>query len=496
VAAPSATGNRNLGRHLHLAVDSIWFIVSPISEFQAFLMPLPLFVAVATSLVIVLQFDGSLCPPRDPISGFTYSHDFLHGDSTRKPLLGGSEKLASCSATISLSSLCDGVREEIPIAIGGRYLSNIPRMTSATTEYEGMLLGLEWLAQSFSSVYMLNQSADATHVINRERKFEDSQLIIRGDCKSVIDQLNSRSVPRKMEPHYNLAISRIECIRDLYAVYHQRTTSKNLQTPDASVSPELKVCFEHVPREKNYFCDALCKLIINRKQLDFVESIQDLILLGENDETNSADDGPKIDTFNKRRITSAIQPTNVYFKEALDEICHNPQLCHSSRLALACVLTWASIRKKDVDILSHISGFYLEMSRRWSKFYYVQNDNDSVGSETLRKVSITCEKLARNFSCASLEDYELRCCEIKSVFEFCTNYKSNYYEGGDEALMTSSVTYPYTDISDIIKIVEKECQRNDLESWNMLATKIAGLECSSVTTAHSVWMGGMSRSSG
>jgi hypothetical protein len=490
VAAPSA-GNRNLGRHLHLAVDSLWFIVSPISEFQAFLMPLPLFVAVATSLVIVLQFDGSLCPPRDPISGFTYSHDFLHGDFTRKPLLDGSEKLASCSATISLSSLCGGVREEIPIAIGGRYLSNIPRMTSATTEYEGMLLGLEWLAQSFSSVYKLNQSADAIHVINRERKVEDSKLIIRGDCKSVIDQLNSRSVPRKMEPHYNLAISRIECIRDLYAEYHQRTTSKHLQTPDASVSPELKVCFEHVPRENNYFCDALCKLIINRKQLDFVESIQDLILLGENDETNSADDGPKMDTFNKRRIIYTMQPTNVYFKEALDEICHNPQLCHSSRLALACVLTWASIRKKDVDILSHISGFYLDMSRRWSKFYYAQNDNDSVGSDTLRKVSITCEKLARNFSGASLEDYEFRCCEIKSVFEFCTNYKSNYYEGGDEAL-TSSVTYPYSDISDIIKIVEKECQRNDIESWNMLATKISGLESSSVTTARGVWMCGMS----
>jgi hypothetical protein len=213
--------------------------------------------------------------------------------------------------------------------------------------------------------------------------------------------------------------------------------------------------------------------------------------LGENDETNSADDGPKMDTFNKRRIIYTMQPTNVYFKEALDEICHNPQLCHSSRLALACVLTWASIRKKDVDILSHISGFYLDMSRRWSKFYYAQNDNDSVGSDTLRKVSITCEKLARNFSGASLEDYEFRCCEIKSVFEFCTNYKSNYYEGGDEAL-TSSVTYPYSDISDIIKIVEKECQRNDIESWNMLATKISGLESSSVTTARGVWMCGMS----
>jgi hypothetical protein len=452
-------------------------------------MPLPVFVAVATSLVIVLQFDGSLCPPRDPISGFAYSHDFLRGDSTKKPLLDGSEKLASCSATISLSSLCDGIREETPIAIGGRYLSNIPRMTSATTEYEGMLLGLEWLAQSFSSVYMMNQSSNAMDVIDRARKVEDSKLIIRGDCKSAIDQLNSRSVPRKMEPHHNLAIIRIQCIQDLYAEYHQRTRCAHIGTPAASVSPVLKVCFEHVSREENFFCDSLCKLIINRKQLDIVESIQDLILLGENDETNSAVDGSKLNTFNKKRPTYAVQPTSGYFKQALDKICHNPQLCYSSRLALACVLTGASIRKKDVAILSDISGFFLGMSRHWSKIYYAQSDHDTVGSDTLRKVSITCEKLATHFSGASLENNELRCCDIKSVFGFCTNDKSNYYEGGDEVLKASSVTYPYTDISDIINIVEKERQRIDLQSWNMLATKISGCESSSVNISRGMWMG-------
>jgi ribonuclease HI len=443
------------------SVDSLWSIASPIFEFPAFLMPPPVFVAVVTSLVIVLRFDGSLRPPRDPVPGFTYSHDLFRGDSSRKPLLDNSEKLASCSATISLSSLCDGCRKEMPIAIGGRYLSNTPRMTSATTEYEGLLLGLEWLEQLFSSLLMSNQTSDAVNLINKEHEVECSKLIIKGDCKSVIDQMNSRSVPRKMEPHYNSAISRIECIRDLYAGYHQRTTG-HLGT--------LKVCFEHVPREENYFCDAICNLIINQKQVDFLRSINDLILLGENIKTNSAGDEPFIDTFNTRRNTYTMQPTSVYFKQALDEICHNPQLYHSSRLALACVLTEASIRKKDVAILSDISGFFMNMSRRWSKYYYAANGHDAVGKDTLRKVGITCEKLSKHFSGPSLGDNELCCDGIKSVFDFCTNYKVNYYEGSDVVLSTSAVKY-FSDISDIINIVEKECQIDGLPSWNIIATK-------------------------
>ncbi|KAL3761705.1 hypothetical protein ACHAW5_004269 [Stephanodiscus triporus] len=343
-------------------------------------------------------------------------------------------------------------------------------MTSAATEYEGLLLGLEWLEQSLSSLLMLNQSSDAVNLINKEHEVKCSKLIIKGDCKSVIDQLNSHSVPRKMEPHYNSAISRIECIRDLYAGYHQRITQEHLGTPGVSTCPMLKVCFEHVPREENYFCDAICNLIVNQKQVDFVQSINDLILLGDNDKTNSAGDGHIIDTFNTKRNTDTTQPTSVYFKQALDEICHNPQLYHSSRLALACVLIEASVRKKDVAMLSDISGFFMNMSRRWSKYYYSENGHDAVGKDTLRKVGITCQKLSKHFSGAYLDDSEICCDGIKSVFDFCTNYNLNYYEGSDVVLSTSAVKY-FSDISDIINIVEKERQIDELQSWNILATK-------------------------
>ncbi|KAL3809026.1 hypothetical protein ACHAXA_010921 [Cyclostephanos tholiformis] len=442
-------------------------------------MPPPLFVAVATRLVIVLRFDGSLCPPRDPVPGFTYLHDFFRGDSTEKPLLDGGEKLASCSATISISSQYNGGREERTIGIGGRFLPNTPHMTSATSEYEGMLLGLDWLERSFSSVFMFNKLSDPMDLVY------DTKLIIRGDCKLVINQLNSHSVSRKMEPHYNRAMTGIERIRSLYAEYHRRTMCEHWGTPDISLSPSLNVCFEHVPRKDNYLCDALCKMIINQKQLGSVESIQELILLGENDATYGSKDGPNINTFRRRRNTFSVQPTSVYLKQALDEIRYNPQLCHSSRLALACMLTSASIRKKDVAILSDISGFFLDMSRRWSKIYYKQNDHDAVGSDTLRKVSMRCKELSNHFSKVTLEDGELRCSEIKSIFDFCTNSNSNNFDEGDDVLTTSAVLYPYADVFDIVKIGENENHIDELLRFNVNIVRQRG---SPGIIANDMWM--------
>jgi len=87
--------------------------------------------------MIILQFDGSLRPPRDPHPGFTYSSKVIGGG-----ILDGSEKLASCSASISSS---DGNDDEKLITMLGRYIPNEISMTSANTEYDGLLLGLDWL---------------------------------------------------------------------------------------------------------------------------------------------------------------------------------------------------------------------------------------------------------------------------------------------------------------------------------------------------------------
>jgi hypothetical protein len=134
---------------------------------------------------------------------------------------------------------------------------------------------------------------------------------------------------------------------------------------------------------------------------------------------------------------------------------------------LACVLASASIRKQDVAILSCISGFFLDMSRRWSKIYYNKNDDDAVRSDTLKKVSIHCEELSKHFSRGSFEYGELRCPEVRSIFEFCTNYISSDFDGCDEELPPRAALYPHGDISSVISNVKSERHMKELLQWNL-----------------------------
>ena len=66
---------------------------------------------------------------------------------------------------------------------------------------------------------------------------------------------------KKNEERYNLGTLKLDYIRELY--------------------PSLNVCFEHVPREENTLCDAVCNLITNQMQMNLVETIHDLILLDD-----------------------------------------------------------------------------------------------------------------------------------------------------------------------------------------------------------------------
>ena len=305
---------------------------------------------------IVVQFDGSLTPPRDPLPGFTYSTNIID-NSSRSNMLDGSEKLASCGAAISYTLVTsEGRREEKLIAVDGRYLPNEPFLTSADTEYDGLLLGLDLLIDELSSMQSVDQHDDGKYHI-----LEDTtNLVIQGDCKAVIDQIKSKSIPRKMEVQYNLAMDKIDSIKELYA---KRTTKI------------LPVYLEHIPRENNTFCDAICKLNINQKQLDIVMTVMDLIRLGGIDATKSMGVNDingrhkQHMTKKKRKRKNAIPSKSEYFQQALDNIRYNPQLCHSSRLALACKVTKVSMLHKDVAILDGLSSFFMNISRRWSKLY-------------------------------------------------------------------------------------------------------------------------------
>jgi len=110
---------------------------------------------------LVLQFDGSFRPPKD----FGFPTDSMR-------------KLPSCSSAI----LADG--DEQVLALGGKLIPFMPGMTSADAEYDGLLVGLEWLGKQEDDWWTKHASSKT--------------LTIRGDNKAIIDQLSGSALPRKL----------------------------------------------------------------------------------------------------------------------------------------------------------------------------------------------------------------------------------------------------------------------------------------------------------
>eukprot|EP00980_Cylindrotheca_fusiformis_P023607 scaffold10671_cov131-Cylindrotheca_fusiformis.AAC.5 len=158
-------------------------------------------VEILVSGILVLEFDGSFRPPKDP------------GYPTL-PL-----KLATCASCLYSSFDDDTSRR--PLAVGSRLLAVSVDMTSGHAEYEGLLLGLEWLSRETSLVTGENCK---------------QQLLVQGDCKTVIDQLLGTSVPRKLQSQHMKAMDYIDEIGQHFA----------------------KIEFQHIPRNENSICDNLC----------------------------------------------------------------------------------------------------------------------------------------------------------------------------------------------------------------------------------------------
>ena len=402
--------------------------------------------SISSIAMIILQFDGSLRPPRDQ-PGFTYSSKVIGSG-----VVDGSETLASCGASITSSH---GDDDEKFIKMLGKYIPNEISMTSADTEYDGLLLGLEWIVNELSS----DQST-----VNIYEQLNDTKLIIRGDCKAVIDQINYKSIPRKMESKYNLAMEKINSIKELHSTYHER----NNDVSDSNANSVLSICLEHIPRENNTLCDAICKIVINHKQVEIVASIIDLIELGEEDYSKkNVKDSIKQIHIEKKRKKRIILSKSEYFQQAFDSICNNPQLCHSSRLALACKLTKVSIQYKDTSILDGLSNFFMNMSRRLNKFYYAEDnyDNDMI-RDTLRRASILCKKLSVHLNDNTQLEEDSKACNdnVDSIFQFCVGSKSS--DISDEKDMDPAILNAYTDISELISSVEVESHKEELILWS------------------------------
>lgn len=200
---------------------------------------------------ILLQFDGSCRPPRD--TGF--------------PLTAS--RLASCAAAIISD---DGN----VVALGGKTLPMMPGMTSADAEFEGLLLGLDFLLDSK----------------NEDEMKKD--LIIEGDCKPIIDQLNNKSIARKLETKYDRA-------------------QKNLLEFE---SVEVR----HIPRRQNQLTDAVCG-----KAIELLTE-QRIHLLCEKAKNSS---------FDEKQSFKKLENIVSVLSDCVDEICRDSSIVpHSKRLDL------------------------------------------------------------------------------------------------------------------------------------------------------------------
>jgi len=154
--------------------------------------------------LLVLRFDGSFRPPRDP--GFP-----------TKSL----QKLATCGAAV-----LDG--EGNIIALGGVEVPFTPDTTSQHVEFDSLLMGLSWLCNQSLDWWEVNGSSPS------------SSLVITGDCKPIIQQFQDRSLPRKLKPQHETASALLEKLE-------QRVSD---------------ISFEHIPREENALCDSICGSIV------------------------------------------------------------------------------------------------------------------------------------------------------------------------------------------------------------------------------------------
>jgi len=401
---------------------------------------------VSVCSALVLEFDGSFRPsPRDPI---------IRGGFHSQTAQAFSSSTAAASAALFRRSDVlhkykfhqsdvddDGniSADERLFAIGAKSLSNNIQ-TSADAEYEGLLMGLEQLETEMSSQDVLGEQ----------------ELIIRGDCKAVIDQMNSRSNPRKTEKYYEEAMQKIQLIRDCSSI--------------------TGITFEHVPRDSNTLCDALCSLVLNINQKRIVTSVRDLIYLGEEESLSKQNDVSVNNNMRKRNIKKKLRPKSNHYKVAKEEIMSSSRICQSSRLALACLLSKSAIRTKDVAILLQMSDFFLQFSRMFTKIYWVDTSgslNDAT-KETPRAVGILCELLAMLFVGAEQEAQLLRAKhkvtarevedlteklneQLDLMLELCTTNKKQ-----------DDVLSPYSELF-ISELIDGLNYQRQLLEWNRLA---------------------------
>jgi Reverse transcriptase-like len=195
-----------------LPVSYVWFVLVPCLVSSNAMVQ-------GAHVVLRVQFDGSLRSPSDP--GFPTASVCRIGTAAAScQLLDVNNNNNNNNGKAFDFHKAD--YDNYMLWLGGKVLdSNALVNNSAEAEYEGLLMGLD-KAVNIVEEQQLSLSA-----------LSCTQILVQGDCKTVIDQLRESSQPRKLEKYYLRAREILDKI-------------------------DVPLEFQHIPRDENTLCDGLC----------------------------------------------------------------------------------------------------------------------------------------------------------------------------------------------------------------------------------------------
>jgi ribonuclease HI len=270
-----------------------------------------MFLPFLSALSLVLQFDGSFRPPKD----FGFPTDL--------------RKLPSCSSAI----LSDG--NEQVLALGGKLVPYNIGMTSADAEYDGLLVGLEWLGKQEADWWTKNALSKT--------------LTIRGDNKAIIDQLSGAALPRKL-------LDKHEYGQSIFENLNKHFTTIN---------------YQHVLRHQNVLCDSVCCDII---QL----SVSRILNAFQADLEACTNEAPSDET-DKRKRKSTTSPLASLIQSYLNEDAS--VIPHSIRPAILKQLIGKAESLNDGFALVVIGGMMESESKLWP-----DGGNEPIGGSNCREL--------------------------------------------------------------------------------------------------------------
>jgi ribonuclease HI len=257
---------------------------------------------------------------------------------------------------------------DVLMGFGTQQFPIYPDITSADVEYDGFILALGQLHQCL----LLYRAANSLEIPSSW----DGDIIIRGDCKTIIDQMNGHSTPRKQRLKYNKASEIIQHIFHLIDDDYMKPLHQSVH-----------FIYEHVTRDKNEFCDLLCKQALYTLQRNHLDQIVESIHATSQDSSSfSIANHPiivKAGTSLKTTSKKNIHPTP--FSILLERIVNfdNVHLPISWRPSLYLTIALSAIPSKDPMTLYHVGQLLVDIASKWKPGSHLESEQEDLYTQWL-----------------------------------------------------------------------------------------------------------------